>query len=101
MIGVYTAASFLWGAPRCRGPVTDHFNGETFHNLQPLPLRGVGRYLWMRLTERSDSPPWPAWIDTPPGPPPPMRSDRLRVTFINHATLLIQMEGLNILTKQI
>ncbi|HEU4521778.1 MAG TPA: MBL fold metallo-hydrolase, partial [Thermoanaerobaculia bacterium] len=47
--------------------------------------------------------PWREWVDDPPGPPPPARVNdgRLRVTFVNHATTLIQMDGVNILTDPI
>ena len=99
--GFYAALSLLWGSPRYHGPVSDHFDGKTFRNVQPTPMRGLGRYLWMRLTAFSDSPPWPSWIDAQAGLPPPVRVEGLRITFINHATLLIQMEGLNILTDPI
>ncbi|HTY42080.1 MAG TPA: MBL fold metallo-hydrolase [Thermoanaerobaculia bacterium] len=36
----------------------------------------------------------------PPGPPPPKRVEGgdLRVTFVNHSTFLIQVDGLNVLT---
>ena len=39
----------------------------------------------------------------PPGPKPPDRVEKgqLRVTFVNHATVLIQQDGLNILTDPI
>src|SRR5207244_12587227 len=37
------------------------------------------------------------------GPPPPKRvsGGRLRITFINHSTTLIQMDGVNILTDPV
>src|SRR5581483_3287454 len=46
---------------------------------------------------------WREWIDDPPGPPPPRRVGRgsMRVTFINHSTLLLQLDELNILTDPI
>lgn len=55
---------------------------------------------WM-LTRRR-----PRWIGQPgalPGPAPPERAARgeLRVTFIGHATTLIQFDGINILTDPI
>jgi L-ascorbate metabolism protein UlaG (beta-lactamase superfamily) len=43
-------------------------------------------------------PGWPVWASDPPQAPPPERSAGLRVTFVNHATLLVQIEGVNILT---
>jgi len=47
--------------------------------------------------------PWPEWTDSPPGPPPPKRvnGEALRVTFVNHSTVLIQMGGMNILTDPV
>jgi L-ascorbate metabolism protein UlaG (beta-lactamase superfamily) len=50
-----------------------------------------------------DEGPWREWTDVPPGPPPERRVDdgRVRVTFINHATMLVQMDGFNILTDPI
>jgi L-ascorbate metabolism protein UlaG (beta-lactamase superfamily) len=46
---------------------------------------------------------WRQWVNAPPGPPPPGRVDdgRLRLTFVNHATMLIQMDGVNVLTDPI
>src|SRR5207302_1584919 len=46
---------------------------------------------------------WNKWIDAEPGSPPPNRVDgeKLRITFINHATVLIQTGGLNILTDPV
>ena len=101
---VLGAAAFLldrkFAAPRHRGPASDHFDGRRFHNHQS-GWQSEGSFLKWQLTARRGS--WRDWIDAPAGPPPPARvSDgRLRVTFINHATTLIQMDGLNILTDPI
>lgn len=100
--------SFLWGVPPYKGPVTAHFDGERFHNppegLARSQQSGFARYLVMRLktalshSETNPRPYWPDWIDRESGPKPAASFDGLRVTFVNHATFLIQMEGLNILT---
>ena len=45
--------------------------------------------------------PWPRWIDAQPGSKPEPRIAGLSVTWINHATVLIQIGGLNILTDPI
>lgn len=90
--------------PRLGGPTAgelDYFDGERFYNPVPITQRSFGRFLLWRLTgERGE---WREWVDAEPGPPPPARVDRgdLRVTFVNHSTMLIQMDGLNILTDPI
>jgi L-ascorbate metabolism protein UlaG (beta-lactamase superfamily) len=85
-------------APHYHGPASDHFDGERFHNREHTPH---GSFLKWQLTRERGF--WPAWVDAKPGPPPPRRvgDGQLRVTFINHATLLIQMDGLNVLTDPI
>lgn len=87
-------------APRYIGPVSDHFDGEHFHNRELTEHREGSVLKWMMERQRGF---WPQWVDATPGPPPPRRAaaGQLRVTFINHATLLIQMDGLNILTDPI
>ncbi|MFX9788023.1 Zn-dependent hydrolase, partial [Acinetobacter baumannii] len=51
-------------------------------------------------------PPQRPWVALPPTATPPRvneraRGEELRVTYINHATLLIQHRGLNILTDPV
>jgi hypothetical protein len=46
---------------------------------------------------------WQSWILSSPGPKPPERvsGSDLRVTFINHSTVLLQTEDLNLLTDPV
>ncbi|HUP63036.1 MAG TPA: MBL fold metallo-hydrolase [Thermoanaerobaculia bacterium] len=87
-------------APHYRGPVSDHFDGRRFHNLQS-GWQTEGSFLKWQMTKTPGA--WPEWIDAPPGPPPPRLVDdgRIRVTWVNHATLLIQMDGVNVITDPI
>lgn len=92
--------------------VSDHFNGEVFFNPAAVgdspPLqgteqrRGFSRWVW-RWVFSDDWPRWPEAAPVPPGPPPAARVDRgdVVVTPVGHATFLIQMDGLNILTDPI
>jgi L-ascorbate metabolism protein UlaG (beta-lactamase superfamily) len=83
-----------------RGPATDHFDGQHFFN-SGTGLRGTGSVLrW--LANRKPGP-WRKWIDEPPGAPPPERvtGGKIRATFVGHSTVLIQMDGMNILTDPI
>ena len=90
-----------FAAPSYQGKVSDNFNGEVFINLGQVEDKGFDDFLQWRRTR--DQGPWPEWVDAQPGPPPPTRvtSGELRVTFINHSTLLLQVDGLNILTDPI
>ena len=83
-----------------RGPLTDHFDGQHFHNIQPFQEQAVQDVIaWQFARGRGE---WHR-ADAPPAPPPPRRVSgrNVRVTFVNHATVLIQMDSLNILTDPV
>lgn len=74
---------------------SDHFDGRAFFNptgIAPRPLTSLPRML---STPRAK---WPKWIDEAPGVVPPLGSSDANVTFIGHATFLIQAAAGNILT---
>ena len=79
------------------GPASDHFNGKTF--LNPVP-RKEGFFDFLKWRLGRDPAPWPEWVEIGPTAKPPARvaGKDLLVTFINHATVLIQTSGVNILT---
>ncbi len=82
-----------------RGPVSDHFDGTRFHNARPIEHKLGDVVRWWRTR---DNQPWQRVEHFDPPPPPPERVDYgLRITWINHATVLIQTAGLNILTDPI
>jgi L-ascorbate metabolism protein UlaG (beta-lactamase superfamily) len=74
---------------------SDHFDGRRFVNpagIAAQPFSAVPRMLLERRT------PWPACIDEPPRQPPGLDGAAAMVTFIGHATFLIQTSAGNILT---
>jgi L-ascorbate metabolism protein UlaG (beta-lactamase superfamily) len=82
-----------------RGPRSDHFDGQRFHNLEPTPDKSIADLLRWQLTASRG--PW-SWRDLVPSVPPErVHGDTLRVTLVNHSTTLIQTCGLNILTDPI
>jgi len=82
------------------GPVTAHFDGRKFDNPWAPMSDRFGDFLKWRLT--ADRGPWPESATvTPSTPPARVPDDTLRVTYIGHATVLLQTQGLNILTDPI
>jgi L-ascorbate metabolism protein UlaG (beta-lactamase superfamily) len=87
------------------GPESGHYDGERFFNPDgPAPLsRGRGRgNIFNRWATSSERAVWPEQVPvTPTAPPRRVDGDEMRVTWIGHATVLVQMQGLNILTDPI
>ena len=79
-------------------PPSDHFDGKRFHNLVPR-RHGLGSVLrWLASRQPGK---WHDWTEYPPGPPPPPTSQELRITYINHSTFLLQLDGINVLTDPV
>ena len=81
------------------GPQSPNFDGLRFRNLDAKPHHGFREFLKWQLERDRQL----AWIEQPgaerrPETPAQVSGEELRVTYINHATLLIQHRGLNILT---
>lgn len=80
------------------GEVSDHYDGKRFFNPGKPMTKGLGAFLkWRFNTERGV---WPEFapLDVNDSPPQRVEGSELRVSFVGHATVLIQTEGLNILT---
>jgi L-ascorbate metabolism protein UlaG (beta-lactamase superfamily) len=88
-------------APAFDGPETVNYDGIRFVNREPMD-KSAGDFVklaWGALTEAS---PWPVWVETATESIPLTRVYQgISVTFINHATFLLQVDGLNILTDPI
>ena len=83
------------------GPVSDHFNGERFfdpHGAPPRGRRELNRWLVNRYW-RGTRAKWPAWVPSPYSdrPPPRVEGAAWRVSYVGHASFLVQTAGLNIL----
>jgi L-ascorbate metabolism protein UlaG (beta-lactamase superfamily) len=83
------------------GPISDHFDGERFfdpNGAPPRSRRELRRWMFDRYW-RGTKAAWPAQAPSPYADRPPARVEGagLRVSFVGHASWLIQTAGLNIL----
>jgi L-ascorbate metabolism protein UlaG (beta-lactamase superfamily) len=83
--------------PYYSGPVSDHFDGTRFFVPGLSTDKGLLELLrWRFLGRRT---PWPESFPSPfrDGPPERVLGDALRVSYVGHATLLVQTAGVNLL----
>jgi len=99
-----------------RGPESDHFNGERFFNPDgddtnfaenrnqgsQRPRGGRLGFFWRQMTGSDGRPEWPNRVLVQPTRPAArIAGDRMIATWIGHATVLVQTQGLNILTDPV
>jgi L-ascorbate metabolism protein UlaG (beta-lactamase superfamily) len=87
------------------GPVSDHFDGERFFDRDAAPPRtrfDLFRWFLQRRLSRTKAK-WPDWAPSPfaDQPPPRVNGAACRVTYVGHASWLVQTAGLNILLDPI
>ena len=100
IVVTFLLASCVAG-PNYKGEVLENFDGKEFFNRTPLSQKtlDVVSFGWGSLAQSEQ---WPTWIDNNPAQAPlALVADGISVTYINHATTLIQVQGLNILTDPI
>ena len=84
-----------------KGPKSDHFDGSCFYNpWNPRKHSWRNVFRWMMTSEPH---PWPKKVentfsDTPPSV---VNGSEFRISFVGHSTVLIQTQGLNIITDPV
>ncbi len=111
VLGFCAGLSVAIGAPTAwlsrmktySGPVSDHFDGTRFFDpdgVPPKPLTDLLRWQFGGGGQRAA---WPDWVPSPYSDIPPARvnGDKVRLSFVGHASWLVQTAGLNILVDPV
>ncbi|WP_024514830.1 MBL fold metallo-hydrolase [Bradyrhizobium sp. Tv2a-2] len=85
------------------GPKSDHFDGERFFDPQGAPPKKLREVLRWQFGGERERVKWPEWVDNAFSDTPPPRVDggKVRLSFVGHASWLIQTAGLNILVDPV
>jgi hypothetical protein len=85
------------------GPVSDHFDGMRFFDPDGVPPKSLADVLRWQFGRGRQRQAWPEWAPSPHADVPPARvgGDKVRLSFVGHASWLIQTSGLNILIDPI
>jgi L-ascorbate metabolism protein UlaG (beta-lactamase superfamily) len=87
--------------PSMTYPISDHYDGRKFFNRNRNDDPGLWKTIKMLASLRYKK--WPESVENNPllNLNSSLTFDQVGITFVNHATLLIQLPGLNILTDPI
>jgi L-ascorbate metabolism protein UlaG (beta-lactamase superfamily) len=100
VILMFNLGGYYFSAPKYKGFVTDHFNGKTFINPGSVKAKGLADVLRWAMNRKPE--PWTENMDLKYGEEPVERNaEGIRITFVNHSTFLIQVDGVNILTDPV
>ncbi|HSI06427.1 MAG TPA: MBL fold metallo-hydrolase [Myxococcota bacterium] len=99
VIAVLTSSACFWAAPGHRGPTSQHFDGREFSNLGRRDVHGFAKAMWLFAFTHRDA--WGHRDIQPSVPPRRVGQGELRITFVNHATMLMQFDGLNVVTDPV
>lgn len=81
------------------GPASGHFDGERFFNPEAISPHGRPGRFFSRWAGSSERAAWPDHVPVEPTVPPErVEGEDMQVTWIGHASVLVQTQGLNILT---
>jgi L-ascorbate metabolism protein UlaG (beta-lactamase superfamily) len=80
--------------------LSDHFDGARFRLPGEKRPPGLLKLLRWKLTTRPAR--WPAWVEDPRvPPPPPIQEGELAATFVGHATWLLRLGSVTVLTDPV
>jgi L-ascorbate metabolism protein UlaG (beta-lactamase superfamily) len=84
-------------------PASDHFDGRVFFDPHGVPPRSLREVLRWQFGEKRSRAVWPKWDPSPHADTPPalVQGNKARLSFVGHASWLIQTAGFNILVDPV
>jgi L-ascorbate metabolism protein UlaG (beta-lactamase superfamily) len=81
------------------GLASDHFDGTRFFDPDGAPPKSLGDVLRWQFGTNRQRKAWPEWAPSPHAdvPPPLVNGTKARLSFVGHASWLVQAAGLNIM----
>ena len=81
------------------GPLSDHFDGTQFFDPDGVPPKSLRQVLRWQFGPGRQRQAWPEWAASAYADTPPARVNgaNVRLSFVGHASWLVQTSGLNIL----
>jgi L-ascorbate metabolism protein UlaG (beta-lactamase superfamily) len=85
------------------GPISDHFDGRQFFDPDGVPPKSLREVLRWQFGGKRHRTTWPKWVPNPHADQPPaeVNGGKVRLSFVGHASWLIQTGGLNILVDPV
>src|SRR5437868_5597640 len=85
------------------GQLSDHFDGLHFFDPDGSPPKSLGELLRWQFGSGRLRASWPDWAPSPYADTPPAKvtGDRVRLSFVGHASWLIQASGVNLLVDPV
>jgi L-ascorbate metabolism protein UlaG (beta-lactamase superfamily) len=95
------AASLVACSTITNYPESDHYREDRFSNPAPIEPPGFFRVAWHILFGRNGQ--WPDKVTSVPSSyvHPQQEDGEIAVTFVGHASVLIQIQGINVLTDPV
>ena len=102
-VAIGVPSAWIYSMKAYSGPVSDHFDGTRFFDPDGVPPKSLGEVLRWQFGPGRQRQAWPEWAPSPYSDVPPARvsGGKVRLSFVGHASWLIQTSGLNILVDPV
>ena len=98
---LFVICGYLLSSPKYQGPISDHFDGKKFINYGGINANQVDKIFKLLVTRKPTKWVIPKGVVKPAKVVERIDNQEFRITYINHATILIQCFGVNILTDPV